>query len=172
MDKHRPRILIVEDDERTAAQFKRALERIGDSRTAERVDQVYREIIDFDPQLILLDIVLEGEKNFRPEEAGICILKQIKGLRPPFKEIPVVVVTALIDPKTETLCRELGAVDFYKKPVPLQTLRQAVQDALEEQFSRRQQQINIFIGSPMKELEAERRIVKDAIRNQRPWTAI
>jgi CheY-like chemotaxis protein/translation elongation factor EF-1beta len=165
MDKHQPRILIVEDDEPTAAKFMMALEDIGDSRTAERVDQVFKQIIDFDPQLILLDIKLEGERIYKPEEAGIRILEQIKALRPPFREIPVVIITAFDDPEIETRCRELGAVDYYKKPVPLQTLRQAVEKAIQEQSSQRQQQINVFISSPMRELEAERRIVKQAIKD-------
>ena len=165
MGVHQPRILIVEDDEPTATKYQRALEKIGYSRTAERVDQVYKEIIDFDPQLILLDIVLEGEKVFRPDEAGIRILEQIKSLRPPFRDIPVVVITALIDPETETLCRELGAVDFYQKPVPLQTLRQAAEKAIQEQFIRRQHQIKVFISSAMLELVAERQVVKQAIKD-------
>jgi DNA-binding response OmpR family regulator/CHAT domain-containing protein len=168
MDSQRPRILIVEDDEPTATKFMMALQEIGDSRTAERVDQVFKQIIDFDPQLILLDIKLEGEKVYKPEEAGIHILEQIKGLRPPFREVPVVIITAFDDPNIETLCRKLGAVDYYKKPVPLKTLRQAVERAIQEQFNRRQQQINVFISSPMRELEAERRIVKQAIKELGP----
>jgi CheY-like chemotaxis protein len=168
MDKQRPHILIVEDDEPTAAKYMMAFENIGDSRTAERVDQVFRQIIDFDPHLILLDIKLEGEKVYRPEEAGIRILEQIRGLRPPFREIPVVIVTGFDDPGLETQCRQLGAVAYYRKPVPLQTLRQAVEKAIKKQSNRRRQQISVFVSSPMRELEAERRIVKQAIKELGP----
>jgi CheY-like chemotaxis protein len=163
MTNSRPRILIVEDDKPTAHKYQRALEEIGESRTAERVDQVFKEIIDFEPNLILLDIRLEGEKVYHPEEAGIRILEQIKSLRPPFKEIPVIVITAFIDPEIEERCRSLGAVDFYRKPVPLNTLRHAVTNALQNQLSQAGQKIKVFISSTMAELSAERATIKQAI---------
>ena len=164
MNPLRPRILIVEDDTHTAAKYKRALERIGDSETAERADQVFKQIIDFDPHLILLDIVLEENRVYAPEEAGIQILKEIRGLKSPFGEIPVIVITALIDSETETKCRELGAVEFFRKPLDMQVLREAVARVIMQQIDRTQQRLNVFISSSMKDLQAERSTVRRAIQ--------
>lgn len=178
MEQEATRILIVEDDERTAAKYIRALEETGECRTAERVDQVFRQIIDFEPQIILLDIKLEGERVFLPEEAGIRILEQIKQLRPPFREIPVIIITAFEDAEIEERCRKLGAVNYYKKPVPLGVLRQAVAETLGNQASR--QQVKVFISSPMRGMEADRLVARQAVQDLGPeyvagmaedWTA-
>jgi len=170
------RILIVEDEKHIAAKYRRALKDIGETRTAERLDQVLEQILDFDPHVIALDIVLEEdivlivleeEEVKSPWEAGIRILDRIKKLRPPFQEIPVIVVTARTDTEAESRCRELGAVAFLRKPVSAETLPQAVRSALKER-SRLSQRLKVFISSTMQELEAERWVVKQATEELGP----
>jgi CheY-like chemotaxis protein len=156
------RILIVEDDAPTASKYQRALQSVGDSRTAERVDQVFKQMLDFDPTLILLDVVLEGDKVYPPEEAGIRVLEEIRGLRSPFGEIPVIVVTALIDSETEDRCQKLGATKFLRKPVPLDTLRGAVKEAAQEPLR------ILFVaanprGTPVLELDEEIRAIEQTL---------
>lgn len=128
----RSRILIVEDEQSIADKFRRILAGIGQIRVAERENEVLRHIIDFKPHLILLDIVLEGEKEHDPWEAGIKILEGIRDLTSPAGELPVIIVTANVDIQVEQRCRELGVVDYLRKPVDNDTLRQAVQQAVKK----------------------------------------
>jgi CheY-like chemotaxis protein len=137
MDMTRPRILIVEDDKPTATKFERALTDIGNSRIAEHAEAACFQLIDFEPEVVLLDIWLEGERKFEARSAGISILRAIRKPTLPFAGIPVVVVTGLVDPDVERQCRDLGVTAFLKKPVALETLRQAVQEALAEHYKQR-----------------------------------
>jgi CheY-like chemotaxis protein len=162
----RPRILIVEDEAKVRTQFERALSRIGEVEVAERVDEVFYQLLT-GVDLILLDIALEGEKVYEWQRAGVKILERIKQLRLPFRDIPIIVVTGLIEPAVEEKCRELGIVEFLRKPVSLQVLRRKVQTALEKQ-RQQEQRIRIFISSTMRDLKAERRVVRDAISDLGP----
>jgi CheY-like chemotaxis protein len=167
MDMTRPRILIVEDDERTAAKYERALMGIGDSRTAEHAEEAYFQLIDYEPQVILLDIWLEGERKYEARSAGISILSKIREHNLPFTRIPVIVVTGLADPDVEKQCRDLGVVAFLQKPVAVESLRQAVKEALAEQHKQRRR-TKVFISSAMEELKAERLTVKQAVQELGP----
>lgn len=126
----RPHILIVEDNRGVAEQFQRALQEIGDSRIAERDEQVFAEIADFVPQVMLLDLVLEGETIHEPWEAGLRILEKIRNLPMPSREIPVIVITGRLEPEVETQCQALGVSGFLRKPVALDDLYQAVEKVL------------------------------------------
>jgi CheY-like chemotaxis protein len=123
------RVLIVEDDKETAKKFKRALSQICDANIVEHVDQVFRNLLDFKPQVILLDIVLEWERPGTSWDAGINILEKLKE-REISCHIPVVVITGRDDPEVKERCEELGAAKFFKKPVSIHELRQAVKDVL------------------------------------------
>ena len=88
------RILIVEDETHIAAKYRRALKDIGETRTAERLDQVLEQILDFDPHVIALDIVLEEDIVLivlaeavvkSPCAAGRRIVDRIEKLRSPFQ---------------------------------------------------------------------------------------
>ena len=167
LQSQKSRILIVEDNEKLAEKYKRALKQIGDSRIAGTSDQVFEQIVDFDPQVILLDIVLQGEKVHETRGAGIYILKRIKKLRVPFREIPIIIVTGLIEPEVEIQCREFGAAAFFEKPVSIQKLRQAVKKALAEYLCKNKR-FKIFISSVVSELETERWIVRYATEELGP----
>jgi CheY-like chemotaxis protein len=165
-DSKRPRILIVEDGERTRQQFKRCLSDLAEVSLAERVDEVLEELLT-GVDLIVLDIHLEGEKVYDPSRAGVEILQRVRRQRAPFRDIPVIVVTALIEPEVEAQCRELGAVEFLRKPVNLDELFQTVKKTL-EQITKQTKQIKVFVSSTMRDLEAERHVVKQAIQDLGP----
>ena len=123
----RPRILIVEDTRPTAVKYQRALSRIGECRIVEQEQQVLPSIAEFDPQVVLLDIVLEGRQEDDPWDAGLRILQTLHQHHP---ALPVVVVTGRLEDQIEADCRELGVAAFARKPVGLAELRGAVQAAL------------------------------------------
>lgn len=63
------------------------------------------------PAIILLDLNM-------PKKDGYEVLKEIKET-PELKDITVVVVTSSGHPEEEQRCRNLGANNFYNKPISL-----------------------------------------------------
>jgi CheY-like chemotaxis protein len=165
-ERERPRILIVEDVELMRQQFKRCLSDLADISLAERVDEVLEELLT-GVDLIVLDIRLEGEKIYDQSRAGVEILRRVRRQRAPFRDIPVIVVTAHIEPEVEVQCRELNVVDFLRKPVDPDELFQTVKKTL-EQVSGQNKRTKVFVSSTMRDLEAERQVAKQAIQDLSP----
>lgn len=151
----KPHILIVEDDKKTAGVLKRALDELGEARIVGRVDEVFQELLDFDPHVVLLDIRLEEERVHPPEVAGVHILRRIRE-RESTRHIPVIVMTGLLKPEIEAECRALGVTAFLRKTFSMGALLEAVQKALKQQW------VKIFIGYTP-DLEAEAWTVKDVV---------
>ena len=128
-----PRILIVEDDSKVALKYQRVLEDIGVSKIAKDSTQAFEQIDDFEPHVILLDLVLEGDREYEPWESGWRVLERLKEKTSPWRDIPVIVVTGRIEPDVEQRCRDIGAAEFFRKPVPIDMLRKAVKNSLQEQ---------------------------------------
>ena len=74
------------------------------------------------PDLILLDINMPGG-------TGIEVLKRLRGSNKT-QQIPVIVVSGDEKFTTETMARELGAVDFLHKPVDEQRLIDSINRVL------------------------------------------
>jgi CheY-like chemotaxis protein len=134
-----PRILIVEDDKRVADNFARGLARFGECIAVESSPDVFF-YLNYNPQVILLDICLEGDPVYKPQEAGIRILEKIRELPPPHQNIPVIVVTGCSEPEIEKRCQELKVADFFLKPVSIIKIRDAVKQALARWKQERQEQ--------------------------------
>jgi CheY-like chemotaxis protein len=151
----KPHILIVEDDKKTAGVLKRALHELGEARIVGRVDEVFQELLDFQPLVVLLDIRLEEERVHPPGVAGVHILRRIRD-RESTCHIPVIVMTGLLKPEIEAQCRALGVTDFLRKTFSMDALLEAVQKALKQQW------VKIFIGYTP-DMEAEAWTVKDVV---------
>lgn len=122
----KPRILIVEDNNDVAFEYQRILEKIGVSKIAEDSIQFFELVDNFKPQVILLDLILEGPREYEPKRAGIQILEKLKEQHSRWRNVPVIVVTGHIEPDIEARCQELGVVGFLIKPVSIDILRQTV----------------------------------------------
>lgn len=101
------RILVVEDEKETADAISRFLTRKGF-----QIDVAYdlssaltKNIADY--QIVLLDILLKGEKSFP-------LLTKIKQEQP---NIPVIIVSAYDNDENITEAKKLGADGFIAKPV-------------------------------------------------------
>lgn len=88
-------------------------------------------IKDDPPDLVLLDIGL-------PDISGIDALSEIKRLQP---NVLVIMVTASTDINTAISTMKLGASDYMMKPINLDALEVAVQNALEKIRLRKEVQI-------------------------------
>jgi len=132
-DVQKYRALIVEDKKRVAEKFQRALKSICESMIARDSTQAFEQIDDFAPHVILLDLVLEGDREYQAWEAGMRILERLRKQDSIYQDTPVIIVTGRIEREIEDRCRGLGVTEFFRKPIPLQTLRQAVKESLQKQ---------------------------------------
>ena len=100
------KILIIEDDKTISDELKILLDDNSyDSYQLFNFHQVTKKIIEFDPDLVLLDIVLPGTN-------GQTILKEIR------KEsnLPVIMLTSKTGDINEIMSMSYGADDYITKP--------------------------------------------------------
>jgi len=115
-------ILIVDDEESLRLTFKMFLEREGFTRvqTAATLEEALIRINEDSFDLIISDIVLEGEK-------GTQLLRHIRetGI-----SCPVAMITGFPNLETASEAIRLGAFDYISKPVNKETLLRLVRQAL------------------------------------------
>jgi two-component system response regulator BaeR len=102
-----PTILIVEDEAKIASLLRDYLEKTGGYRThwVARGDEALEAFRDISPDLVLLDLMLPGL-------GGLEVCKAIR-LE---SQVPVIMVTALVEEIDRLLGLELGADDYICKP--------------------------------------------------------
>ncbi len=116
------KILIIDDDDLVAASLKKVLIKLGyDVAACLKAGETEQYIIDFQPDIILLDIYLTTHN-------GIEVLKSIKKK---YSEIPVIMITGYADVKMAVSAIKAGAFDFLLKPIDLEHLKFVLDKALE-----------------------------------------
>ena len=121
------RILLV-DDEADIRQIARlALEAVGGFRVRECASGLAapKAIEEFAPQLILMDMMMPGQD-------GVETLKALRAAGATSR-IPVVFMTAKVQPQEVSAFRSLGALDVIAKPFDPMTLAQTVRKIWERQ---------------------------------------
>ena len=100
-------ILIVEDEEKIASLLRDYLEKIGGYQThwIARGDEVMQVFDEVSPSLVLLDLMLPGMDGLE-----VCKAIRVKS------QVPVIMVTALVEEIDRLLGLELGADDYICKP--------------------------------------------------------
>ncbi|MCK5733884.1 MAG: response regulator [Candidatus Latescibacteria bacterium] len=118
-------ILIVEDDPVSSKILELNLRRHGYQTIAARTGKEALECLSSTPdiQLIMADIMM-------PEMNGLELLGKIRE-HPEWKEIPVVMCTALSDSKTVEKAVELGCRHYVTKPIHIGPMLRKVHEALE-----------------------------------------
>jgi PleD family two-component response regulator len=108
---HRMKILVVDDDRMTVTLLQQLLQTHGYSRVMGITDScsAMETCIAFDPDLVLLDLIM-------PEVDGFAVLE---ALRDDVSErfLPIVVLTGDATEETKARALEAGATDFLVKPV-------------------------------------------------------
>jgi len=108
---HKMKILVVDDDRMTVTLLEQLLQRNGYCRVLGITDSrnAFDTCTNFDPDLILLDLIM-------PEVDGFAVLE---ALRSDASEsfLPIVVLTADITEEAKARALEAGATDFLVKPV-------------------------------------------------------
>jgi PleD family two-component response regulator len=108
---HKMKILVVDDDRMTVTLLEQLLRRkgyccvLGITESRNTLDTC----TNFDPDLILLDLIM-------PEMDGFAILEALRSDAPE-TFLPIVVLTADITEEAKARALEAGATDFLVKPV-------------------------------------------------------
>jgi PleD family two-component response regulator len=108
---HKMKILIIDDDRMTVSLIQQFLHRKGYGRVQGITDsgQALETCADFDPDLILLDLIM-------PNVDGFALLEE---LRTDSSEsfLPIIVLTADTSEEAKARALDTGATDFLVKPV-------------------------------------------------------
>ena len=115
----RPRVLLVDDDERNLLAVQSILEDLGDIVTARSGEEALRHLLKGEFAVILLDVYMPGMDGYETA--------QIIRNRDQTKGIPIVFLSA-VNKEAEHLLRgySMGAVDYVFKPVDPIVLRSKV----------------------------------------------
>ena len=107
------KILVVDDEHEACDALKEFLSMKGyEVSTAQDGQTALRKIKEYDPQIVLLDVIMPGMN-------GIKVLQQIKKMDP---KIGVIMVTVVTDETQAKKALQLGAYDYITKPVDLNYL--------------------------------------------------
>lgn len=119
------KIFIVEDDEVIAGSIKRHLEKWGyEVRCAENFKEIVKEVSDYEPELILLDISLPFYNGF-----FWCseIRKQTKA--------PIIFISSAGDNMNIVMAMDMGGDDFVTKPFDLTVLTAKINAMMRRSYS-------------------------------------
>jgi CheY-like chemotaxis protein len=123
MAKERRRVLIVEDEGIVALDLRTRLKDLGYdvAAVAASGEDAVKRAIETRPDVILMDIVLQGEMD--GIEAALRIRARI--------DVPIVYLTAYSDDGSKERARATGPLVFLTKPFEETELGQAIETALE-----------------------------------------
>lgn len=113
------RVLIIDDDNASSAYYSAVLERAGmTTRTTDAPLDVIPLIVNFDPDIILLDL-------YMPECSGAELAKIIRQ-RPAFTGIPIVILSSETNQSVQLYALEPGADEFLDKDIKAANLISAL----------------------------------------------
>jgi DNA-binding response OmpR family regulator len=128
------RVLVVEDDERVAANVREGLERAGlDVDTAHDGDQALAAATAVDYDALVLDVMLPGKDGIHVSRA----------LREAGKATPILMLTALDDVSERVAGLDAGADDYLAKPFAMVELVARVKALLRRQMPGRNPRIEV-----------------------------
>ena len=121
---HRPRIVVIEDQEDLAALYEQTLEKAGyEVFKAYTGEEGVAQFEDHGADAVLLDMTL-------PEMHGLQTLQELRALSP---SVPVVVVTGETSEDTRKQCERLGVQAYLSKPAHYNDLLKAIGRALSDE---------------------------------------
>ncbi len=116
-------VLIIDDSNTNVVLLEAILNTKGfDTLTALSVKEAKPLFKRNKPDLILLDLLM-------PDISGFEFLEGVES-NAELKAIPIIIVSALTDDISIEKTRKMGAVEFIKKPVNINTLVNVVEEAL------------------------------------------
>jgi len=128
---HIPRILIADDNAQGVELLEAYLAQgEWELRTAADGDQTLKQVADWQPDLILLDVMM-------PRISGFEVCKRLRA-NPATRDIAVLMVTALDQPSDIEKAVDAGTDDFLSKPINKSELLLRVRAMLRARRSQRE----------------------------------
>lgn len=123
MENYLGKILIVDDEQEIVEFIDYNLKNAGyETAVAYNGEDAIRTAIKFNPDLILLDVMM-------PEKDGFQTIKEIRN-KPQLDNTIVIFLTAMSDEKSEIEGLKLGADDYIYKPIKPELIIQRLRTAL------------------------------------------
>ncbi|WP_017300743.1 adenylate/guanylate cyclase domain-containing protein [Nodosilinea nodulosa] len=147
-------LVIVDDDAETSCLLQRLLSQQGYRiQVAESGQQAIAQIMASRPGLVLLDLLL-------PDMDGYTLCQQLK-YNPLTAEIPVIVLSSLVDSLDKVKAFQAGATDYITKPFAVQEVLVRVQNQLRLAQQRQQlsQQNALLIQEVQERTQMEQALV-------------
>jgi class 3 adenylate cyclase/CheY-like chemotaxis protein len=156
------RILVVDDNAANRDMLSRRLDREGywvdtaaDGREA--LDKLDEQNFD----LVLLDIVM-------PELDGFAVLQRIRA-DPRWREVAVIMISALDEIRSVVRCIEMGAEDYLPKPFDPVLLRARIGAILDRKRLREEERLRAGqVEMAFREAERQKGVAEDMLRNILP----
>lgn len=166
----RPRVLIVDDDERNLLALKTVVEEVADAVVASSGEEALRQLLKGEFAVILLDVFMPGIDGYETAK----IIRE----REQTKRIPIVFLSA-VNKESAHLLRgyEMGAVDYVFKPVEPVVLRSKVAVFVDlfaktREIQRKAQQEQQLLDANLKANAERLRIEKELRLEQQRQAAI
>ena len=116
-------ILIIDDSQTNNVLLSAVLDEAGyANKTATSATEGWNLIYNEQPNLILLDLLM-------PKISGFQLLERLKA-RNEYAHIPIIIVSALNEPDTIRILKEMGASDFFAKPLNIHALMTKIQQII------------------------------------------
>jgi len=156
------RILVVDDNAGNRDMLSRRLEREGYYiETAEDGRQALSKLEAAPFDLVLLDIVM-------PELDGFAVLQTIRA-DPRWKEVAVIMISALDEIKNVVRCIEIGAEDYLPKPFDQVLLRARIGAILDRKRLRDEERLRTAqVERAFEEAERQKQVAEGMLRNILP----
>ena len=153
-------VLIVEDSLTQAEKLRYLIERKGyHARVAGNGNLALMSILERKPNLVLSDVVM-------PEMDGYTLCRLIKA-DPAWRDIPVILVTSLTDPKDILRGLECGADNFIRKPYIEEYLLARIEHVLVNQQLRKKNTVEtgiaLYLGDQQHFINSERQQILDLL---------
>ena len=156
------RILVVDDNAGNRDMLSRRLEREGYFvDTAEDGRQALEKLETGSFDLVLLDIVM-------PELDGFAVLQSIRANQR-WKEVAVIMISALDEIKSVVRCIEMGAEDYLPKPFDPVLLRARIGAILDRKRLRDEERLRTAqVETALQEAERQKQVAEGMLRNILP----
>lgn len=111
------KILIVDDSKTDTYVARKVAEEIFDEvRTVANVDEMFKALQTFRPDMLTMDIHLSDHLN------GISLVAEIRALDNDLSVMPIVVISSRKMPADKQIASNAGASDYIIKPVTVEAL--------------------------------------------------
>jgi class 3 adenylate cyclase/CheY-like chemotaxis protein len=156
------RLLVVDDNEANRDMLSRRLGREGYGvETASNGREALEKLEARDFDLVLLDIVM-------PELDGFAVLERIRS-NPRWKEVAVIMISALDEIRSVVRCIEMGAEDYLPKPFDPVLLRARIGAILDRKRLRDEERLRTAeVEAALQEAERQKHTSEAMLRNILP----